>query len=63
MFDNAKEMCGSVRVARGGENPKNAFWNGVVKDAVKRKEATWREVLGATDEVAKDRYMEVNKKR
>ena len=52
-----------MRVARGGENPKNAFWNGVVKDAVKRKEATWREVLGATDEVAKDRYMEVNKKR
>ena len=26
----------------------------MVKDAVERKEATWREVLGARDEVAKD---------
>ena len=34
----------------GGRNPKSVWWN-----AVKRKEAAWKEVLGARDE---ERYME-----
>ena len=33
----------------------------MVKDAVERKEVAWREVLGARDEVAKDRCMEAYK--
>ena len=52
-------MCDSVRV--GENNPKNLLWNDVVNDAVERKEAAWREVLGASDDVAKDRCMEVYK--
>ena len=35
-------MCGSVKI--GGNNPKNVWWNDVVK-------APWKEVLGARDEV------------
>ena len=42
MVDSAKEVCGSVRV--GAKNPKNVWWNDVVKAAVEIKE-----VLGARD--------------
>ena len=56
MVDNAREVCGSVRVRR--INPKNVCRNGMLKDAVERKEAAWREVLGALDEVAKYRLIE-----
>ena len=42
LVDNAKEVCGSVRV---GER------------------VAWKKVLGARDEVAKDRCMEVYKER
>ena len=31
----------------------------MVKAAVERKEAVWKERLGARDEAAKDKYMEV----
>ena len=37
-----------------GKNRKNVRWNDVVKATVERKEAEWREVLGAWDEVAKE---------
>ena len=40
----------------GGKKPKNMWWNNVVKAAVARKE-----VLGASDEVAKVRCMEAYK--
>ena len=60
MVDSVREVCGSVRV--GGMNPKNVWWNDVVKDGVERKEAAWKEVLGAKDEVAKERCAEVSKK-
>ena len=33
----------------------------MVKSAIERKEDTWNLVLGAEDEVAKGRYMEVYK--
>ena len=33
----------------------------MVKAAVERKEAAWKEVLGAKDEAAKDRCMETYK--
>ena len=39
------------------KNPRNECWNNVVKPAVERKE-----VLGARDDAAKERYMEVYKK-
>ena len=35
----------------------------MVKGAVERMKAAWKEVLGAKDEVAKDRFMEVYKKK
>ena len=43
---------------RGGGNPNNVPWNDVVKPAVKRKEAAWKKILGARDEVAKEICME-----
>ena len=43
MVDSAGEVCGSVKV--GGKNPKNR--NDVVKAAVIRKAAEWKELLGA----------------
>ena len=45
----------------GRKNPKNIWWNDVVKDAGGRMEAAWREVLGARDEVAKERCTKVYK--
>ena len=53
MVDSAREVCGSLR---GGRNPKNVWWNDVVK-------AAWKEILGAREEVAEERYMEEYKKR
>ena len=35
------------------------WWNNHVKATVKRKEAAWKEVLGAKDEDAKERCLEV----
>ena len=37
------------------------WWNDQVKAAVKRKEDAWKEVLGAKDEVARERCLEVYK--
>ena len=59
MVDSAREVCGSVRME--GKNPKNVWWNDVVKDAVERKDAARRVVLGKRNEVAKERSMEVYK--
>ena len=59
MVESAREMCGSVRV--GGRNPKNMWYNDEVKAAVKRNEATWKEVLGSRDKDAKERCLEVYK--
>ena len=51
MAESAGEVCGSVRV--GGKNPKSVWWNDEIKAAVRRKE-----VLGASYEETKERYME-----
>ena len=37
-------------------------WNNEVKAAVEREEAVWKEMLGASDEDAKERCMEAYKK-
>ena len=52
-------MCGSVGV--GGGNPKSVWWNDQVKAAVKRNKDVWKEVLGARDEDARERCLEVYK--
>ena len=54
MVESAREVCGSVSVGVG--NPKSVWWNDQVKAAVKRKE-----VLGARDEDARERSLEVYK--
>ena len=41
-----------------GKNPKSVWWNDEVKAAVWRKEATWKELLAASDEETKERCME-----
>ena len=40
-----------MQVRVEGKNPKNVGWNDVVKAAVEIKKASWREILGAKDEV------------
>ena len=55
--ESAREVCGSMR--KWGKNPKSICWNDEVKSVVRRKEAAWKEVLAASDEEAKERYMEV----
>ena len=50
-----------IRV-RGG-NPKSGWWKDQVKAAVKRKEAAWKDVLGARDEDEKERCLEIYKKK
>ena len=44
-----------------GKRPYNVWWTDVVKDAVERKDSARKDVLGARDEVAKDRCIEVYK--
>ena len=59
MVDSTREVCSSKRV--GGKSPNNVWWNNVVKPAVERKEAAWKEVLEVRDEVSKERCKEVYK--
>ena len=59
MVDSAREGCGSVRAV--GKNPKNIWWNDVVKTAIERKEAAWKEALRTKNEVAKESCMETYK--
>ena len=42
----------------GGKNTKSMWWNDKIKAAVRRKEAAWKEVLAASDEETKERFME-----
>ena len=51
-----ENVCGSVRVVR--KSPKSVWWNDEIKGTVRIKEAAWKEVLVASDEEAKERYME-----
>ena len=46
----------------GGNNPKSVWWNDEVKAADKRKEAAWKEVLGARNEDAKEICMKAYRK-
>ena len=55
MEESAREVCGSLRVGRN--NPKRVGWNDEVNAAIRRKEAAWKEVLGASDEEKKERCM------
>ena len=41
------------------KEPKSVWWNDEIKGAVRRKKAAWKEVLAASDEETKERYMEV----
>ena len=54
MVENTRIVCSSVQV-RGG-NPKNVWWNNQVKTVVKRKEVAWKEVLGARDKDAREKF-------
>ena len=56
MIESVREVCGLVRV--GEKNPNSVWWNDEMKGVVKKKEAAWKEVLGARDENAKERCME-----
>ena len=50
-----REWGDSARGVRvGGKNPKNVWWNDVVK-------TVWKEVLGPRDGFAKDRCREIYK--
>ena len=53
---SAREVCGV-----GRKNPKSVWWNEALKAVIKRKEDVWKQVLGARDESAKGRCMEVYK--
>ena len=55
MMESVKEVCGSVRV--GEKNQKRVWWNDEIKAAVRRKEATWKGVMAASDEETKESYM------
>ena len=61
MVEGAREMYDLVR--GGGKNPKSVLWTNEIKAAVRRKEATWKEVLVASDEDAKERCMEAYRKK
>ena len=56
MMENAREVCGSVRVR--GKNPKSVWLNDEIKAAARRKEVAWKGLLAASDEETKERCME-----
>ena len=47
----------------GGKNPKSVWWNDEVKDAARRKDVAWKEVLTSSDEEANERCMEVQRRK
>ena len=47
-----QENCGSVRI-RGG-NPKIVWWIDEVKAAFRKKEVSWKDILGARDGDARE---------
>ena len=59
MAERAREVCGWGRVKE--KNPESVWWNYEVITAIKRKEAAWKEMLGARDEDAKERCLDVYK--
>ena len=59
MVNSAREVCGSMRV--GEMSLRNVWWNDVARATFESKKAVWKEVLGAGDEDAKERCMEVYK--
>ena len=61
-MSNGLQCKRSVCLCEGrGKNPENVQRNDDVKAAVKRKEAAWKEKLGASDEHVKGRCMEAYK--
>ena len=56
MVKSVREVCGSVRI--GGKNQEGVWWNEEIKAAVRRKEASWKGVLAASDEDTRERCME-----
>ena len=44
-----------------GEKAKNVGWNNVLNATVERKEATWKEIVGARNKVTKERYLKIYK--
>ena len=55
MIDSAREVFGSVK-GGGKKYPKRVQWNDAVKPVTERKKAAWKEALGASGEVAKERF-------
>ena len=47
----------------GGNNQISVCWNDVVKTAVRRREAAWKEVLAVSDEEAKERCKEAYRRK
>ena len=58
MVNSAKEVCESRKI---GKNPKNV-WQNNVKVTFEKKEVVLKVVLGARDEIAKERHREPYKK-
>ena len=61
MVESPREVCGSVRV--GGKNPKSVWWNDEIKAPVRRKESAWKEVMVASEEEEKERYIEAYREK
>ena len=61
MVENAREVCGSIRVR--GKNPDTMWYNNEVKVVSTRKEDAWKEVLAANHAEAKDRCIEAYRKK
>ena len=57
MVESISEVCGSVR---GGEKESKQC---VVKAAVRKKEAAWKEVMAASDEEAKENVLKRTEKK
>ena len=48
---------------RGGKNPKSVWWNDDVKAAIRKNEPAEKDVLECRDEDAKERFIEVYRKK
>ena len=57
MVHDAIKLCSSLK----GEKAKNVGWNNVLNATVERKEATWKEIVGARNKVTKERYLKIYK--
>ena len=61
LVNNAKEVCGCVKI--GGGRVNSELWNHEVEQAVSRKKGAWNDVLKAVNEFDRESCIEIYRRK